>query len=132
MAARLFSDLAEKGVGAEMIIQNGMRGGVNDIGFLVKKENLDQAIETCRAMNREMGAQGVSFDTEIARVSVVGAGIANHPEMPAQMFQVLAEEGVNIDMIASTSVALTCVVAATRAEDAVRALHDHFIEEAAF
>ena len=132
VAARLFSDLAEKGVGAEMIIQNGMRGGVNDIGFLVKKENLDQAIETCRAMNREMGAQGVSFDTEIARVSVVGAGIANHPEMPAQMFQVLAEEGVNIDMIASTSLALTCVVAATRAEDAVRALHDHFIEEAAF
>ena len=132
VAARLFSDLAEKGVGAEMIIQNGMRGGLNDIGFLVKKENLDQAIETCRAMNREMGAQGVSFDTEIARVSVVGAGIANHPEMPAQMFQVLAEEGVNIDMIASTSLALTCVVAATRAEDAVRALHDHFIEEAAF
>ena len=132
VAARLFSNLAEKGSGAEMIIQNGMRGGVNDIGVLVKKAHLDEAIETCRIMSREMGAQGVSFDTEIARVSVVGAGIANHPEMPARMFQVLAEEGVNIDMIASTALALTCVVAAPRAEDAVRALHDHFIEEAAF
>ena len=132
VAARLFSNLAEKGIGAEMIIQNGMRGGVNDIGFLVKKAHLDEAIETCRIMSREMGAQGVSFDTEIARVSVVGAGIANHPEMPARMFQVLAEEGVNIDMIASTALAVTCVVAAPRAEDAVRALHDHFIEEAAF
>lgn len=72
----------------------------------------------------------MSFDTEIAPVSVVGAGIANHPEMPARMSSaVLAEEGVNIDMIASTALALTCVVAAPRAEDAVRALHDHFIEE---
>lgn len=132
VAARLFSSLAQKGVGAEMIIQNNMRGGVNDIGFLVKKINLETAIQVCREMCREIDAQGVSFDTEIARVTIVGAGIANHPEIPPRMFNILAEEGINIDMIASTSLALTCIVAASRADDAVRALHEHFIEEVAF
>ena len=132
VAARLFSNLSDEGVGAEMIIQNNMRGGVNDIGFLVKKTNLESALKVCRDLCREIDAQGVSFDTEIARVTIVGAGIANHPEVPSKMFNILAEEGINIEMIASTSLAVTCVVGASRAEDAVRALHEHFIEEVAF
>lgn len=132
VAARLFANLAEKGVGAEMIIQNNMRGGVNDIGFLVKKTNLEVASQVCREMCREVDAQGVSFDTEIARVSIVGAGIANHPEIPSKMFNILAEAGINIEMIASTALAITCVVGSSRAEDAVRELHDHFIDEVAF
>jgi aspartate kinase len=131
IAGRLFLSLAENGIGAEMIIQNNMRGGLNDIGFLVKKEYLDGAIDVCRDFSRDIGAQGVSFNTEIARVSIVGAGIANHPDIPSRMFTALAEEGINIDMIASTALAVTCVVAAPRAEDAVRALHEHFIEEGA-
>ncbi|MDR3321696.1 MAG: aspartate kinase [Synergistaceae bacterium] len=131
IAGRLFSSLAENGIGAEMIIQNNMRGGLNDIGFLVKKEYLDGAIDVCRDFSRDVGAQGVSFNTEIARVSIVGAGIANHPDIPSRMFTALAQEGINIDMIASTALAVTCVVAAPRAEDAVRALHEHFIEEGA-
>ena len=131
VAGRLFSNLAERGVGAEMIIQNNMRGGLNDIGFLIRKENLDSAIDVCRAFSRDVEAQGVSFNTEIARVSIVGAGIANHPDIPSRMFTTLAKEGINIDMISSTALYVTCVVAATRAEDAVRALHEHFIEEEA-
>jgi aspartate kinase len=131
VAGRLFSNLAERGVGAEMIIQNTMRGGLNDIGFLVSKENLDAAIDVCRNFSAEVEAQGVSFNTEIARVSIVGSGIANHPDIPSRMFTILAKESINIEMIASTALAVTCVVAATRAEDAVRALHEHFIEEEA-
>lgn len=132
VAARLFTSLASHGIGTEMIIQNNMRGGVNDIGFLVKKTNLESAIQVCREICREIDAQGVSFDTEIARVTIVGAGIANHPEIPPEMFNLLAEEGINIDMIASNALALTCVVAEPRADDALRALHEHFIEEVAF
>lgn len=132
IAARLFSQLADRGIGAEMIIQNNMRGGVNDIGFLVKKAHLEEASRVCRELCREIDAQGVSFDTEIARVSIVGAGIANHPEVPSKMFNILAEAGINIEMIASTSLAITCIVGSSRAEDAVRELHDHFIDEAAF
>lgn len=115
-----------------MIIQNNMRGGVNDIGFLVKKSNLETAIQVSRQICRDVEAQGVSFDTEIARVTIVGAGIANHPEVPSKMFAVLAEEGINIEMIASTALALTCIVGSNRAKDAVRALHEQFIEEASF
>ena len=132
VAARLFKRLSDKGVGAEMIVQNNMRGGVNDIGFLVKKTSLEIAIQVCRELCREIDAQGVSFDTEIARVSVVGAGIANHPDVPPRMFSILAEAGINIEMIASTALAITVVVGSANVEDAVRALHKHFIEEVAF
>jgi aspartate kinase len=128
MAGRLFTSLAERGVGAEMIVQNNMRGGLNDIGFVVRKDNLDDAIEVCRNFSRNVEAQGVSFNTEIARVSIVGTGIAGYPDVPARMFTTLGKEGVNIDMISSTDLSVTCVVASTRADDAVRALREHFIE----
>ena len=126
-AGRLFTSLAERGVGAEMIVQNNMRGGLNDIGFLIRKENLDNAIEVCRSFSRDIEAQGVSFNTEIARVSVIGSGIAGNPDIPARMFTTLGKAGVNIDMISSTDLSVTCVVASTHADDAVRALHEHFI-----
>ena len=126
-AGRLFTSLAERGVGAEMIVQNNMRGGLNDIGFLIRKDHLDDAIEVCRDFSRDVEAQGVSFNTEIARVSVVGAGIVSHPEIPSRMFTTLGKEGINIDMISSTDLYVTCVVTSTRADDAVRALREHFI-----
>lgn len=128
VAAKLFTNLAENGVSSEMIVQNNMRGGVNDIGFLVKKTNLEVAMRVCREMSHEIEAQGVSFDTEIARITIVGAGIANHPEIPSKMFEILAKEGINIEMIASTALALTCIVDSTRANDAVKSLHKYFIE----
>ncbi len=130
MAAGLFTSLAEQGVGVMMIIQNNMRGGVNDIGFLVKKTDLEKGIQVCRRYCRETDAQGVSFDTEISRVSIIGAGIANHPEVPSKMFKILAEANVNIEMIASSSMAITVIVASNHAEEAVLALHKAFIEEA--
>ena len=130
VAARLFANLADEGVTSEMIVQNNMRGGVNDIGFLVKSQCLESAIAVCRKLCDEVEAQGVSFDTEVARVSIIGAGIANHPEIPSKMFRILADAGINIEMIASTSLALTCVVATQNVDDAVRTLHKNFIEEA--
>ena len=127
VAGRLFTNLAGRGVGAEMIVQNNMRGGLNDIGFLIRKENLDDAIEVCRGFSRDIEAQGVSFNTEIACVSIVGEGIANSPHVPARMFTTLGKEAINIDMISSTDLYVTCVVPSTRANDAVRVLQEHFI-----
>ncbi|MCL2009477.1 MAG: ACT domain-containing protein [Synergistaceae bacterium] len=129
-AGRLFTSLAERGIGAEMIVQNNMRGGLNDIGFLIRKKNLDDAIEVCRNFSRDVEAQGVSFNTEIACVSVVGEGIASQPDVPSRVFVALGEAGINIAMISSTDLSVTCVVSSTRANDAVRALLDHFISEA--
>ncbi len=128
IAARLFGGLALRGIAVEMIIQSTMRGQVNDIAFLVKKGLLGEAIDACREVAREIDAQGVNFDVEVGRVSIVGAGITNHVDVPGHMFSVLAREGINLDMIASTSVSITCVVALDRLDDAAKALHRVFIE----
>ncbi|MCF7934954.1 MAG: aspartate kinase [Synergistales bacterium] len=130
VAARLLTELAEESVGVEMIIQSVMRGDVQDMAFLIRKDLLGEAIDVCRAFSKEIEAQGVTFDTEVARISVVGAGIANHPEVPSQMFSLLAEEGINIDMIASSAQSITCVVTSQNVQEAVAALHRHFVEEA--
>lgn len=132
VAARLFRSLERRGIGAEMIVQNTMRGGLTDMTFLVKKSSLDDAIDVTQEFCSQVDAQGVSFDSEVARVSVVGACMANHPELPVRMFETLAEEGINIDMISSNALSLTCVLSADRCEDAVRALHEAFVEEASF
>ena len=85
IAARVFSSLAGAGVGVEMIIQSIMRGQVNDIAFLVRKEFLGEAIDVCRRTARDIEAQGVAFDTEVGKISLVGAGLSNHPDAPARM-----------------------------------------------
>ncbi|GHS93816.1 hypothetical protein AGMMS50276_05140 [Synergistales bacterium] len=122
VAAKVFSPLAERGIGVEMIVQNSMRGGMTDIGFLVKKEFLDIAISITRDVAQEIEAQGVSFSTEIALVSLMGKGLAEDTSMSAGMFKTLAEASVNIEMIVSSSRFITCVVGAEKAEKAANAL----------
>jgi len=129
MAAEVFQALSSGGVSAEMIIQSVMRGQINDIAFLVKKESLGDAIDICRDIARKIKAQGVAFDTEIGKVSIIGAGITSHPEVPARMFAALASEGINLDMISSTALSITCVVGAKDVEKAAKTLHKVFIEE---
>jgi aspartate kinase len=128
IAAGLFSKLAERGIGVEMIIQSVMRGDVNDIAFLVKEALLGEAIEVCNDYAREIDAQGVTYDSEIGRVSVVGIGLSVYPDIPAQMFSVLSREGINIDMISSTSNSITCVISSSSIDKAVSSLHRHFME----
>lgn len=128
IAAGLFSKLAERGIGVEMIIQSVMRGDVNDIAFLVKEALLGEAIEVCNDYAQEIDAQGVTYDSEIGRVSVVGIGLSVYPDIPAQMFSVLSREGINIDMISSTSNSITCVISSSSIDKAVSSLHRHFME----
>lgn len=129
IAAKIFTGLAEAEITAEMIIQSVMRGQINDIAFLVRKEDMETAIEKCRIISREIGAQGVTFDTEIARVTMIGAGIANHPEVPSRMFSILADRGVNLEMIVASSISITCVVDSSSERDAVDSLKKYFIDE---
>jgi aspartate kinase len=126
VASKVFSPLAGRGIGAQMIVQNSMRGGMTDIGFLVKQDSLDEAILACRAVAADIEAQGVSFNTEIARVTIAGAGLSEDPAVAANTFTALAEVGVNIEMIVSSSLSVTCVVAASDAEKARQALRKCF------
>ncbi|MDR1740954.1 MAG: ACT domain-containing protein [Synergistaceae bacterium] len=114
VAAKVFSPLSEAGIRVDMIVQNSMRGGITDIGFLLPKNRMDDAIEICSRTALEVHAQGVSFNTETARVTV-GAD-------PAAVFSALAAASVNIEMIVSGPDSLTCVVAASSAERAAEAL----------
>ncbi len=127
VAARLFSDLASAGVGAEMIVQSVMRGQMNDIAFIIKQSFLGEAITICRSFASDIGAQGVTFDTEVAKVALKGEHLAGCPEIPSQMFSVLAGCRINIDMIAAASTVIACIVAAGDLEGAVGALSQAFL-----
>jgi aspartate kinase len=126
VAARLFRPLADHDVNVDMIVQNVSDHGVTDISFTVPRESLDIALETCRVSAAEVGAATVAADQDIAKVSLIGAGMKSNPGVSARMFEVLAGAGVNIEMISTSAIRITCVVGADRVEDAVVALHEAF------
>ena len=126
VAARVFRSLSDLGVNVDMIVQNVSAQGVTDISFTVPHEDLAKTQETASALVAELGASEVLVDTAIARVSVVGAGMRSNPGVAATMFEVLATEEINIAMISTSAIRVSCVVEQVRIEDAVRALHDAF------
>jgi aspartate kinase len=126
IAARLFRELAERDVNVDMIVQNVSDHGVTDISFTVPKTHLDVAVGICSELSAEIGATGVSADRDIARVSIVGAGMKSNPGVAASMFEILAKGGVNIEMISTSAIRISCVVREQQVEDALNALHDAF------
>jgi aspartate kinase len=126
LAARLFRGLAERNVNVDMIVQNTSLHGTTDISFTVPGYDLPVSAEVCEALVPELGATGVTSDSDVARVSLVGAGMKTHPGVTALTFETLASEGINIEMISTSSIRISCVVRAEAAEVAVRALHAAF------
>jgi aspartate kinase len=126
VAARLFRALADRSVNVDMIVQNVSSDGVTDISFTTPDEDLAAAVEVCGRVGPEIGADEVLQDDDIARVSLIGAGMKSNPGVAATMFQTLADAGVNIDMISTSAIRISCVIRQTDVEDAVRVLHDAF------
>ncbi len=126
IAARLFRALANEAVNVDMIEQNVSLGGVTDISFTLPKADLIAARRVTEAMAADIGATEVFADSDIGRISLVGAGMKTHPGVAATMFEALADEGVNIEMISTSSIRISCVVRGSDVERAVRALHDRF------
>ncbi|HEX7168376.1 MAG TPA: aspartate kinase [Acidimicrobiales bacterium] len=126
VAARLFRALAEEHVNVDMIVQNVSIQGHTDISFTVPKDDVDTSLRVTNALMPEIGATGVQADGDIARVSLVGAGMKTHPGVAATMFEVLADGGINIDMISTSPIRISCVVRDAQAEQAVLALHAAF------
>jgi aspartate kinase len=131
MAAAVFAPLAEAGIAVDSIVQNIGHDGRADLSFIVPETDLVRADALLRSLLPELGARELSVASGFAKVSIVGAGIHNSPTYPAQMFAALAEIGVNIEMITTSDIRITCVIARDRLEDAARALHRAFrLEEA--
>ncbi len=126
VAARLFRELAERGINLDMIVQNTSENGLTDISFTVATTDVDDARTACEAVREELGAAKVTADTGIGRVSIVGAGMKSNPGVTALMFETLSNKGINIEMISTSSIRISCVVRADRVEDAVIALHTAF------
>ena len=126
VAARVFTHLAECNVNVDMIIQNVSEAGTTDISFTVPTDDILRAKRAVADVVAELGAREWSVDESIAKVSLVGAGMKTHPGVAAQMFRTLADAGVNIDMISTSAIRISCVISAEQVDDAVRALHEAF------
>jgi aspartate kinase len=126
IAARVFRALADAGVNIDMIVQNVSEHGRTDISFTLPKSDLAVAEPILRQLAVEIGASSIDLDDEIAKVSLVGAGMKSHPGVAADMFEALAEAGINIEIISTSSIRVSCVVRATEVERAVQAVHAKF------
>jgi aspartate kinase len=131
VAAQLFRALADAGVNVDMIVQNTGTNGLTAISFTVAKTDLAQASDVCNQVKDLIGAASVTTDDNIGRVSLIGAGMKTSPGVTAQMFEVLSTNGINIEMISTSSIRISCVVHADKVADAVRHLHTAFGLDAA-
>jgi len=130
LAAKLFSPIAEDNVVVDMIIQNASADGFTDLTFTVPKGDASKALAHVKAAAPEIGAAGVAFDADVAKVSIVGLGMRSHAGVAARMFQTLAREGINIQMISTSEIKISVVIDAKYTELAVRVLHDALISPA--
>ena len=126
IAARLFRQLADRDVNVDMIVQNVSDHGVTDISFTLPHEDLAKGEAITRGLAGEIGATAVSTDAGIARVSLVGAGMKSNPGVAATTFETLAAKGINIEMISTSAIRISCVVHEDQIEQAVQELHTAF------
>ena len=126
VAATVFRAMADLDVNVDMIVQNVSDHGVTDISFTVPHGDLVRSVDLAERLAAKIGATGVSSDDSIARVSVIGAGMRTNPGVAATMFETLSACGVNIQMISTSAIRVSCMVDGDRVEEAVRALHDAF------
>jgi aspartate kinase len=126
VAAAIFRAVAEEGAGVDMIVQNVGRDGKADVSFLVPKTDLAHVAALMDRVVKDVGASGYTTDDGVARVSLVGAGIKSNPEVVADMFDALAAEGINLEMISTSSIRISCVIRAGDKDRAVECIHAKF------
>lgn len=126
IAARIFKALALNNIVIDMIVQNVSRTGITDISFTVLKEDLPKTIKVAKRVAKTIGAGDVVKDENIAKVSVVGIGMRSHSGIAARMFEALASKKINIEMISTSEIKISCVIEKRHAERAVKAIHEEF------
>jgi aspartate kinase len=126
VAAKIFKELSSNGVNVDMIVQNVSHTRKTDISFTVNKVDVGKTLKFTRRVARSITAPEVLEDLDIARVSIVGVGMKSHPGVATKMFEVLAKNKINIEMISTSDISISCIIQRKFAETAVRALHEKF------
>ena len=129
IAAKVFSTLAKSKINTDIILQSSsINKELNNISYTVKSDDLLEAVRISEELKKELGAEGVTFEERIAKVSVIGIGLTTHYETTAEIFDTLAENNINIDMISCSEINVSCIIKESDVEKAVRALHSKFLE----
>lgn len=126
IAANIFTPLTEANITVDMIIQNVSHEGSTDLTFTVPKGDLKKALKIVEETAQQIGARGVTSDDKVAKVSIIGVGMRSHSGIASKMFTTLSAEGVNIQMISTSEIKVSCVIEDKYTELAVRVLHDAF------
>lgn len=126
VAAAIFQALAKAGVSVDTIVQNASINNVTDLTFTVTKGDLARALEVVQPVCRSIGASDCVSDSKLGAVSIVGTGMQNAPGYAARMFTALNEENINIQLITTSDIKITCIIEKDRVKDAVRTLHRAF------
>jgi len=129
IASKIFMPISDAGIVVDMIIQNTRAGDLTDMTFTVPRTDFKRAMELVKKIAADIGAESVSGVEDIAKVSIVGVGMRNHSGIASTMFHVLANEGINIMMISTSEIKVSCVIEEKYTELAIRALHDAFALE---
>jgi aspartate kinase len=126
IASKIFKPISEANINVDMILQNVSEDGFADVTFTVAESDCKKALSVIEGIAEEIGAADVQYDENIVKVSIIGVGMRSHAGVAAKMFTVLANEGINIMMISTSEIKISCVIDAKYAELAVRVLHDAF------
>jgi len=129
IAAAIFGPLAEANISVDTIVQNASIENITDLTFTVAKSQLADAMKVVEPICNSIGARDSVTDSKLGKVSIVGTGMQNTPGYAARMFRVLSEKGINIQLITTSEIRITCIIDEAKVKDAVRALHHAFEEE---
>lgn len=126
IAAKIFNNIAKEDINVDMIIQNVSRTGATDVSFTINSADLNRTLKCSKDISKAIGAGGVTYDKEIAKVSVVGIGMRSHSGIAGKMFKALASKRINIEMISTSEIKISCVIQKRRAEEALKVIHKEF------
>ena len=126
VAASIFKAIAAEAISVDMIVQNVSREETTDLSFTAPRADLQRLRSALESLTAEVGAERFTIDDDIAKLSLVGAGMKSHPGVAADMFDALAAEGINIEMISTSPIRISCVIRKDLAERALRAVHERF------
>jgi len=126
IAKTVFKALAQEKINVDMIIQSTMRDELNDISFTVAEDDLVKAVTIMERIKHQVNATSISFDANVSKISIVGGGMISNAGVAAEMFEALADAGINIQMISTSEIKISCIIGAWDTEKAVKVLHEKF------